>query len=86
LVFGIKKRTQPGVSSATRFAVSTGVLPRRLTSSSAPQRINVATLTFGALPEVRRERQQFGENRRWSFSLSPFRLFPSPVDKRSCLG
>ena len=52
LTLGTSASSLPGTSSASRRAVAAGVLPARLTSSSAPQRINVGTFTFGALPRV----------------------------------
>src|SRR5262245_37102713 len=45
---GTNASSAPGTSSPNRRAVPTGVLPRRFTSSSAPQRINVGTLTSAA--------------------------------------
>src|SRR5262245_20432561 len=55
--FGIKNSSQPGVSSARRLAVPTGVLPRRLTSSSAPQRMSAGTFISAAFARVSQVRR-----------------------------
>ena len=52
LVFGISANSAPGINGASIFAVAAGVLPRRSTPSSAPQRTSVGTFTFGASAKV----------------------------------